>query len=249
MVSPIDLRAHSTPAPAGNRHALSVIVPFAHGDEPQADRLIRQLAAGTHFDGQVITCRAHGCRPLPKPSDWPAQILLIDVLSPRGRARQMNVAAGRANGEWLWFLHADSQLSEEAWPALNAFIRSDEDALGYFDLEFCDDGPRLTALNAWGANLRSRLFGLPFGDQGFILRRDRFFKLGGFDESLVFGEDHALVWRAHDQRLPIRRVGARLATSARKYAQRGWLRTTLTHLGLTAVQAWPRWRRLRQAAR
>ena len=50
-------------------------------------------------------------------------------------------------------------------------------------------------LNAAGANLRSRWLGLPFGDQGLVLPRASFERLGGFDPALRYGEDHALVWR------------------------------------------------------
>lgn len=83
----------------------------------------------------------------------------------------MNVGADSARGEWLWFLHADSRLGPATLWALQRFLDRDVDALGYFDLAFRRDGPRLAALNAWGANLRSRWLGLPFGDQGFVIRK------------------------------------------------------------------------------
>jgi len=210
--------------------------------------LLDQLAALPPGD-EVIVCRVQGSHAIGTATGWPDHLPLLEVLSPRGRARQMNVAAGRATGHWLWFVHADSRLHVDTLAALNAFVDRNEDALGYFDLVFRDDGPRLTAINAWGANLRSRLFGMPFGDQGLVVRRDRFLGLGAFDETLAGGEDHAFVWRAREQHLPLRRTGARLATSARKYNEYGWLRTTLRHLGLTVRQAWPRWKRLRNATR
>ena len=92
--------------------------------------------------------------------------------------------------------------------------------------------------NAMGANWRSRRLGLPFGDQGLVLPRLEFDRLDGFDPRLAHGEDHALVWRARRAGLPLREIDAAVITSARKYAERGWLRTTLRHLRLTADQAW-----------
>jgi hypothetical protein len=120
--------------------------------------------------------------------------------------------------------------------------------LGWFDLAFLEDGPRLVRLNAWGARLRSRVFGLPFGDQGLVLPAASFAALGGYDESVRYGEDHLLVWAAHAARLPVIPVGATLYTSARTYARNGWLLTTLCHWMLTLRQALPQWWRLRRRA-
>jgi GT2 family glycosyltransferase len=162
------------------------------------------------------------------------------LVAPRGRARQMNAGARATRGEWLWFLHADTGLDEPqaAVAALQAALRRDPGALGYFDLRFAGDGPAATAVNALGARIRSHWLGLPFGDQGLFMARATFDRLGGFDESLRAAEDHALVWRARRAGVPLRAAGASLTTSARRYAEQGWARTTLRHLWLTAQQAW-----------
>ena len=109
--------------------------------------------------------------------------------------------------------------------------------MGYFDLRFLADGPALMAINSIGAWLRCRLFGLPFGDQGLLVARSLFDHVGGFDTEIPAGEDHALIWRARAAGARIRAVGAPLYTSARKYAQAGWWRTTLRHLIATLRQA------------
>ncbi len=153
----------------------------------------------------------------------------------RGRARQQNAGAAAARGTWLCFLHADSRLDAAAVRALATLVERPA-ALYYFDLGFFD-GPGLLRLNALGANLRSRLLGLPFGDQGLSLPRTEFERLGGFDPALPRAEDHALVWAAHRAGLPVRRLGARLRTSGRRYADAGWLRTTLRFFALTWSQA------------
>lgn len=155
--------------------------------------------------------------------------------APQGRAVQQNAGAAAARGDWLCFLHADSRLDATAVRALAALAQRPA-ALYHFDLGFFD-GPALLYLNALGANLRSRLFGLPFGDQGLSLPRADFQRLGGFDEQLPRAEDHALVWAAHRARLPVRSLGARLRTSGRRYAEEGWLRTTLRFLALSWTQA------------
>ncbi len=58
-----------------------------------------------------------------------------------------------------------------------------------------------------------------------------------------------MAWAARRAGIPLRRIGARLFTSARKYERGGWAATTARHLWLTAAQAWPEWRRLRGGAR
>ncbi|SDE12007.1 Glycosyl transferase family 2 [Aquimonas voraii] len=155
--------------------------------------------------------------------------------APRGRAIQQNAGAAAARGDWLCFLHADSRLDGAALRALGSLARRPP-ALYYFELGFFD-GPVLLSLNALGANLRSRLLGLPFGDQGLSLTRADFVRLGGFDESLRRAEDHALVWAAHRAGLRVRSLGVRLLTSGRRYGEAGWLRTTLRFFALSFRQA------------
>lgn len=231
------------------RHQLrvSVIVPFGP-QETEGAVLLNQLQA-LPLDCEVIAVRA-GCQAVPVPTTGPTHGADFRVvLSPPGRARQMNVGAQAARGRWLWFLHADSGLGADALPALDALVARGHDTLGYFDLGFRDDGPWLARLNALGANLRSRWLGLPFGDQGLVLPAAWFVRLGGYDEQAAYGEDHLLVWRAHVAGLPVQRVGAALVTSARKYAVQGWWHTTRRHLVMTLRQAWPQWRALRRAKR
>lgn len=160
-----------------------------------------------------------------------------ELAAPQGRALQQNAGAAAATRDWLWLVHADALLAADTLPALARFIKADVVALGYFDLRFLDDGPAWMRVNALGARLRSRWFGLPFGDQGLVLPRHAFASLGGFDPGLASGEDHDLVWRARRAGLPIRAVGAPLYTSARKYAQHGWGATTIGHLRETWRQA------------
>ncbi|MGV8932180.1 MAG: glycosyltransferase [Luteimonas sp.] len=158
--------------------------------------------------------------------------------APTGRAVQQNAGAAAAEGDWLWFVHADATLAAETLPALARFIAADVPALGYFDLRFLGDGPALTRINAAGARLRSRWLRLPFGDQGFVLPRAAFASLGGFDPATRRGEDHQLVWRARRAGLPVTPIGAPIYTSARRYATSGWAATTGGHLLETWRQAW-----------
>lgn len=159
------------------------------------------------------------------------------VHAPAGRARQLNAGVNASHAGWLWFLHADSELTPGTLKVMRDFVRQDQDAIGYFRLGFVADGPAGMFLNAWGARLRSRIFGMPFGDQGLLMPRRVFAALGGFDENVGKGEDHALIWAAHAGEIPLRALNAIIRTSARRYAEHGWWRTTWQHLRLSRTQA------------
>ena len=222
------MHAQGTPYQSIDR--LSIIIPIGPGDTAWRG-LVEQLSPLTS-GMQVLLVFANGdMQSLAVPGHC------VAMSASAGRAHQFNAGIGAADGEWLWLLHADSRLCADTWAALRDYIAAMPRALGWFRLVFDHDGPRLMLLNALGANLRAHLLGLPFGDQGFVLHRDDAARLGPFDPLLTFGEDHALVWRARRLGLPLRRIDGTLSTSARKYADHGWLRTTWRHLRLTAVQA------------
>ncbi len=222
---------------------LSVVIPLGPG-ETEAGELLGQLhELPANSEIIIVKARDDG---LERPSNWPATLIWREYINAGGRARQMNLGARVARGNWLWFVHADSRLLPQTLPALCDFIERNQDVLGWFDLRFRNDGPWLCRLNAWGANLRSRLWELPFGDQGLALWRSRFEGFGGFDESLPCGEDHHFVWKVHGRKVPVQRIGAPLETSARKYAEQGWFNVTLRHLRLTLSQAATARRELRR---
>lgn len=216
------------------RLKLSVIIPVGPGDRSWRN-LLGDLSA-LRADAEIILVATPGAIPRDfRMQDYDLEIPTSWLAAPTGRARQQNAGAAAAGGDVLWFLHADSRVPADTLAAAREFARSA--AIGYFDLAFLDDGPRLVRLNALGARIRSRWLGLPFGDQGFILVRRVFESLGGFDESLPAGEDHALVWKARRAGVELVPLGAPLLTSARRFAERGWLRTTLRHAVLTIAQA------------
>jgi glycosyltransferase involved in cell wall biosynthesis len=161
------------------------------------------------------------------------------VKAKKGRASQMNQGASLARGNYFWFLHADSRLGPGSVSAIFRGKERNPGALYFFNLVFQSDGPKLTQLNTLGAWFRSHILGIPFGDQGFFLSKELFFELGPFDEKAEFGEDHLLVWKARQKSVPVCCVEEWISTSARRYRDHGWGRTTSRHLFLTAKQGIP----------
>ena len=146
------------------------------------------------------------------------------VSSPPGRARQMNVGAQVARGEYLLFLHADTRLPPGYEQEMRRVLDLPGVAAGAFALEI--------AGAAWGlrlveraANLRSRLFQLPYGDQGLFLRAELFRSLGGFPE-LPLMEDLELA-RLLRRRGRVATSPLPVLTSARRWESLGVVRVTL----------------------
>lgn len=161
----------------------------------------------------------------------------IIVSSEGSRAKSLNVGAAKARNPFLWFLHADSRVSAENLVDLEQALTRRSNALHYFDLAYEEGG--LSTLNAWGANIRSRLCGLPYGDQGFCISRTLFEKIGGYPEDAPYGEDLLFIRMAKRTGIRLNRIPSKLTTSARKYHQHGWLK-------LTVLRQWQMLKLMRQ---
>ena len=145
------------------------------------------------------------------------------VATARGRGPQLAAGAAAASGDWLLFLHADCRL-EPGWDkAASAFLAAPHAAqrAGYFDLALDDPAAaarRLERVVAW----RCRALALPYGDQGLLIARALYDRVGGF-APLPLMEDVDLARRLGRRRLAP--IGARCIASARRYQADGyWLR-------------------------
>ncbi len=168
------------------------------------------------------------------------------LISKAGRAKSMNYGANKASGEYLWFLHADSKFTENTVSELLKAMRYYPDCLIYFQLGFLNDAIKLIKINEWGANFRSKVFKIPFGDQGFCIKKSLFKKAGSYNESLSYGEDHVFVWQVRQNNIKLHAINTKLYTSSRKYKKHGWLKTTFIHQYLWLKQAYPEWKKLRK---
>ncbi len=214
--------------------SLAVIIPVGPGDQAW-HALLPQL----HFLPAAAEICIVFCQPNALPLELPPlSAKIICIHAPKGRARQLNAGVAATHNAELWFVHADSGLSADTAAAIARAISATrhKNALHYFDLRFARGSSNKMRINEFGVWLRTRVFRLPFGDQGFLLSRANFIRLGGYDETLPSAEDHALVWQARRAGMGICAIGASLSTSARRYAEFGWGKTTLKHLRLTWQQ-------------
>jgi rSAM/selenodomain-associated transferase 2 len=155
------------------------------------------------------------------------------VKAPRGRGTQLDAGAAIAKGDWLLFLHADTVL-EHGWAEeAESFIDRIESgrrrqAAAFFRFTLDDDGfmPRVVERLV---GIRCTLFALPYGDQGLLISRAHYARLGGF-KPLPLMEDVDLVRRLKRREL----VGlkSRAVTSAERYRAEGYVSRGFRNLGL-----------------
>jgi rSAM/selenodomain-associated transferase 2 len=151
------------------------------------------------------------------------------VTSERGRGLQLAKGAAAANGDALLFVHADTHLAA-GWRELAERHLASSHRPACFRLKLDDP--------AWQARwieeavaLRTRLAGLPYGDQALLVTRAAYDAAGGF-RPIVLMEDVDLVRRLAR---PVMLNGDAL-TSADRWRRDGWARRTLRNL--TCLSLW-----------
>lgn len=197
---------------------LTIIVPTLDEEEELAANLPGALAAadevvvsdGGSRDATISIAEALGAR-------------VVTGLA--GRGGQLNRGAAIARGEGLLFLHADTRLPPGGANAVRAALAAGYEGGGFL-LQYDVDRPVFRLMRTLIA-LRTRLSGLPLGDQGQFVRATVFAELEGFrDWPILEDLDFArrLRRRGRSTVLP-----ATVTTSARRYVQRGLARTAVTN--------------------
>lgn len=139
-------------------------------------------------------------------------------VSPPGRGTQMAHAAINVKTDWILFLHADTVLSAN-WPAITKRHISTSQNAAYFRLHFNAVGLAPSIVSHW-ANLRSRIFQLPYGDQALLIPYTRYSEIGGYPK-IPLMEDVVV---ARKLRNNLNALPITATTSADKYIANGWLK-------------------------
>ncbi|HKU64677.1 MAG TPA: glycosyltransferase [Rhizomicrobium sp.] len=147
----------------------------------------------------------------------------------KGRGQQLAEGAAIARSDWLLFLHPETALEPgwevEAESFIDQAVMEQPRAASFrFALEdFGGEARRAEAL----ASLRTSLFALPYGDQGLLIPKRLYQKIGGY-RALADMEDADMVRRIGRRRLVSLRARAVNVARPPKGALRG-LALTLLH--------------------
>ena len=137
----------------------------------------------------------------------------------KGRAVQMNTAARKTVGDYLWFVHCDSRLPKDAIQQITA----SKGRFGCFHIGFDYDGPFMKC-NTFMSNRRAIMDHIAFGDQGIWMERKLFLEQGGFPE-LPIMEDYEFSRRMKRQNIKLHVLPGRIITSGRRYQTNHPLKT------------------------
>jgi rSAM/selenodomain-associated transferase 2 len=200
---------------------LSIVVPTLDA-AAGLDQALRAAAAGA--DELIVADGGSTDATAAIAERWNAKL----ITAPRGRGAQLASGAMAASGDWLLFLHADTVLAPDWIVAARRFMAAPANALcaAAFRFALDDDAPgarRLEAMVAW----RCKTLGLPYGDQGLLLSRSLYDKVGGY-RALPLMEDVDLVRRVGRRNLVL--LDAAAVTSAERYRRDGYLARSMRNL-------------------
>ncbi|HCY87520.1 MAG TPA: glycosyl transferase [Desulfobacteraceae bacterium] len=159
------------------------------------------------------------------------------IVSPKGRGTQLNTGARASRGQFLFFLHADTRISQQG---LNALLRAWPKHMpsrfcGAFDLAIDSPKPWFRLIERT-ASLRSRLTRIPYGDQGIFMSRVLFDRVGGFPDVPLM-EDVGLMTKIKRMRIRPLFIDHTVLTSARRWESEGAAFTTLRNWTLITLYA------------
>jgi len=146
------------------------------------------------------------------------------LVSPAGRARQMNAGAQAAYGNILWFVHADTRVMADADARMLHALRQPA-AWGRFDVQLSGNNLLLRMVER-SMNLRSRLTGIATGDQGIFVQTEAFWRIGGYADMPLM-EDIDLSRRLKNAVGRPACPAEKLFTSSRRWESGGIVKTIL----------------------
>ena len=202
---------------------LSVVIPTLE----EASRLPLLLADLQRWQGELeVIVSDAGSRDQTRAVAQLAGATVLD--SPNaGRGPQLRWGVGHSSHAWVLALHADSRLPDTWHHKVGAILNRPEAPLSAWCFDFnveVEGRPMLWLLERM-VNLRSHLLQRPYGDQGLLIQRQLYERVGGY-RPLALMEDLDLVERL-SQVASLRSLNCALLTSGERWQKRSVL-----------VQAW-----------
>ena len=144
----------------------------------------------------------------------------------RGRAVQMNAGAQAAQGDILWFLHADVKVPAECLPEIERIMSNPRVVGGFFRIRLPHPQPIYRLTDSF-AHYAGRFLRMRCGDHGMFCRRQVFVELGGFPEVPLM--EDVEFFRRLLRCGKVLHSNKRIVVSARRYEAIGPARLTLAY--------------------
>lgn len=195
---------------------LSVVVPTLNAGA-SLERCLEAVGHGSALVGEIIVSDGGS---VDDTVDIATRYAARVLVGRRGRGGQLSAGAACARGDWLLFLHADTVLAPEWLSEVARFMGDPESqsraaAFSFALNDTARGARRVERIVAW----RCRVLGLPYGDQGLLIQRAFYEKVGGF-RPLPLMEDVDLVRRIGRSRVVI--LDQQAKTSAQRYRRGGY---------------------------
>lgn len=199
-----------------NSMALSIVIPCLNEGQGLQRLLLRLQSLRSDVE-LIVVDGGSSDDSVALAEPWVDQV----IVSPTGRARQMNAGAAVAQYDTLLFLHADTFLPDQA-PALIQKAITEGARWGRFDVRLLGQHVMLPLI-AFLMNWRSALTGITTGDQALFIEKSLFCQLGGFPDQALM-EDIAFSRRLKRLSWPYR-IRQKAETSARRWMAFGVFKT------------------------
>ena len=196
----------------GDATALNSLIGLIQGWTTQPAEII-VVSAGSNNRVRDL-CRDHDCR-------------YVESISCRGV--QLARGAVDASADVLWFLHADAEPDTGSLSEISRALNEGAEG-GYFRFSFHGESTWRKRLLARLINLRTRLGGIPYGDQGIFVSREAYIEAGGFASQPLF-EEVTLV-KTLRSRGHFHALALPIGVAARRWERDGWWYRSLTNRGL-----------------
>ncbi len=197
----------------GNRPTISIIIPALN----EAHSIGATLDAVSQLSGRVEVIVVDGGSDDDTREIANSRGAKVSA-SERGRGLQMHRGACAAQGDVLWFLHADTIVPADALDLIVEALRDPQVVAGNFEVHF--DG------RGWAARFMSWLYprlrrlGLCYGDSAIFVRHETYEEVGGFKSFPIF-EDLDLL-RGLRKLGSIVHVQGTVVTSSRHFERRSF---------------------------
>jgi len=203
-----------------NRYSLSIIVPTLN-EENWVRRALTSVSRQNVDSEVIVVDGGSDDNTLQLVADLADKVVMLGEAS---RKTQENIGAYAARGEILLFLHADMFLPQGSLAKVIEAFKDRSVAAGSLDAFFDVNKTKYTFIR-YVRQIMSRVFNIHGVGAAFCIRRNMFYRLGGFDEN--FMEEAVALSKKIRQIGKLTKINAPVIVSARRFEKKGYVRTMI----------------------